>query len=63
MTWDVDKVEAAVAVEVVAVAPDAAAVAGRVAWAVPRRPDQAATACAPVVVTKYLTRQDSSAIR
>ncbi len=52
MTWDVDKVEAAVAVEVVAVAPDAAAVAGRVAWAVPRRPDQAAIACAPVVVTK-----------
>ena len=55
MTWDVDKVEAVVEA--------AAAVAGRVAWAVPRRPDQAATACAPVVVTKYLTKQDSRAIR
>jgi hypothetical protein len=57
MTWDVDKVEA------VAVVPDAAAVAGRAAWVAPRRLDQAAIACAPVVVTKCLTRQDSHAIR
>ncbi len=55
MTWDVDKVEAAVE-EAVAAVPDAVAVAGRVAWGVPRRPDQAATACAPVAVTKCLTR-------
>jgi hypothetical protein len=57
MTWDVDKVEAVVAVLAVAV------VAGRVAWVAPRRPDQAATVCAPVVVTKCLIRQDSHAIR
>jgi hypothetical protein len=57
MTWDVDKVEAVAAV------PDAAAVAVRAAWAVPRRLDQVAIACAPVVVTKCLTRQDSHAIR
>jgi hypothetical protein len=53
MTWDVDKV---VAVEAVVAVPDVAVVAGRVAWGVPRRPGQAATACAPVVVTKCLTR-------
>jgi hypothetical protein len=63
MTWDADKAEAAVAVEAVAAVPVAAAVAGRVAWGVPRQPDQVATACAPVAVTKYLTRQDSRAIR
>ena len=57
MTWDVDKVEAVAAV------PDAAAVVGRVAWVVPRRPDQAAIASAPVAATKCLTRQDSRAIR
>jgi hypothetical protein len=57
MTWDVDKVEVVVAV------PDAAAVVGRVVWEVPRQPGQAATAFAPVVVTKCLTRQDSRAIR
>ena len=57
MTWDVDEMEAVAAV------PDAVAVAGRVAWAVPRRPDQAATACAPVAVTKCPTRWDSHAIR
>jgi hypothetical protein len=56
MTWDVDRVEAAVAVEAVAAVLDAAAVVGRVAWGVPRRPDQAATACAPVAATKCLTR-------
>ena len=50
MTWDVDGEEA------VAVAPDAAAVAGQVAWVVPRRLDQAATASAPVAVTKCPTR-------
>ena len=57
MTWDVDKVEAMAAVL------DEAAVVGRVAWGVPRRPDQAATVCAPVVVTKCLIRRDSHAIR
>jgi hypothetical protein len=57
MTWDVDKVEAVAAVL------DEAAVVGRVAWGVLRRLDQAATACAPVVVTKCLTRRDSHAIR
>ena len=57
MTWDVDKAEAVAAV------PDAAAVEGRVAWVAPRRPGQAATASAPVAVTKCLTRQDSPAIR
>lgn len=51
--------------EVVAVAavPDAVAVVGRVAWVAPRRPDQAATACAPVAVIKCLTRWDSHVIR
>jgi hypothetical protein len=57
MTWDVEKVEAGAAV------PDAAAVVDRVAWVVPRRPDQAATVSAPVAATKCLTRQDSPAIR
>jgi hypothetical protein len=57
MIWDVDKVGA------VAAALDAAAVVGRVAWVVPRRPDQAATASAPIAVTKCLTRRDSHAIR
>ena len=57
MTWDVDKVEAVAAVL------DAAVVVGRVAWGVPRRLGQAATACAPVAATKCLTRQDSLAIR
>ena len=47
----------------VAVAPDAAAVAGRDAWVVPRRPGQAAAACAPTAVTKCLTRWDSHVIR
>ena len=57
MTWDVDEVE------VGAVVPDAVAVVGRVVWVVPRRPGQAATACAQVAVTKCLTRWDSHAIR
>ena len=57
MTWDADEAEAVVAV------PDAAPVVGRVAWVVPRRPGQAATAYAPVAVTKCLTRWDSHAIR
>jgi len=57
MTWYVDEVEA------VAVVPDAVAVAGRVAWVVPRRPGQAATVSALVAATKCLTRQDSHAIR
>jgi len=57
MTWDVDEVEAVAAV------PDAAAVVGRVAWGVPRRPGQAATACALVAAIKCLTRQDSHALR
>ena len=57
MTWDVDKVEVVVAV------PDAVAAVGRVAWEVLRRPGQAATASAPVVVTKCLTRWGSRAIR
>ena len=55
MTWDVDKVEAVAAIEVAAAVQDVVAVGGRVAWGVPRRPDQAATACAPIVVTKCLT--------
>jgi len=62
MTWDVDKVET-VAVEAVAAVLAVAAVVGRVAWGGPRRPDQAATACAPVAATKCLIRQDSPAIR
>ena len=57
MTWDVDKVEAVAAV------PGAVAVAGRVAWGVPKRPGRAATASAPVVATKCLTKRDSHAIR
>lgn len=57
MTWDVEKVEAVAAV------PVAVAAVGRVAWVVPRRPGQAATASAPVVVTKCPTRQDNHAIR
>jgi hypothetical protein len=55
-------VEAAV-VEAVAAVPDAVAVAGRVAWAVPRPPALAATVCAPIAVTKRLIRWDSHAIR
>ena len=43
--------------------PDAAEVAGRVVWAVPRRPGQAATASALVVVTECLTGWDNHAIR
>jgi hypothetical protein len=70
MIWDVDKVER-VAVEAVALRQaqdvaavlDAVAVAGRVAWGDPRRLAQAAAACAPVAVTKCLTRRDSRAIR
>ena len=50
MTWDVDKIEAVV------VAPDAAVVAGRVVWVVPKRLGQEATACALVAVTKCLIR-------
>lgn len=50
MTWDVEKIEVAAAVQ------DVVAVVGRVAWVAPRRPGQAATACAPIVVTKCLTR-------
>jgi hypothetical protein len=57
MTWYVDEVEAVAAV------PDAVAVAGRVAWGVPKRPGQAATVSALVAATKCLTRQDSHAIR
>jgi hypothetical protein len=57
MTWDVDKVEAVAAVLAVAV------VADRAVWVVPRQPGRAATASAPVAVTKCLTRQDSRAIR
>jgi hypothetical protein len=57
MTWDVDKVE------VVAAVLAAVAVVGRVAWVAPKRPDQAATASAPIVVTKCPTRRDSHAIR
>ncbi len=57
MTWDVDKVEA------VAGVPDAVAVVGQVAWGAPRRPGQAATVCAPVAVTKCLTRQGNPATR
>jgi len=63
MTWDLDRVEAAVAVEAAAAVLDAAAVVGRVAWVVPRQPGQAVTACAPVAVTKCLTRQGNPAIR
>ena len=36
---------------------------GRVAWGAARQPDQAATACAPVAVTRCLTRWDNHAIR
>jgi hypothetical protein len=50
MTWDVDEVEAVAAVLAVA------AVAVRAAWVVPRRPDQAATASAPVAATGRLTK-------
>ena len=57
MTWDVDEVEAVAAV------PDAVAVAGRVAWEVPKRLDQAATVSALVAATKCLTRQGNPAIR
>ena len=63
MKWDVDKVEAAVAVEAVAAVPDAVPDAGRVAWGGPRRPDQVAIASAPIAVTKCLTRWDSPATR
>jgi hypothetical protein len=56
MTWDVDKVEAVATIEVAAAVQDVVAVVGRVAWVVPRRPGQAATACVPIVVTKCLTR-------
>jgi hypothetical protein len=55
--------EAVAAVEAVVVVPVAAVVVGRVAWGVPRRPGQAATACVPIVVTRCLTRWDSHAIR
>ena len=55
MIWDVDKVER-LAVEAVAAVLAVAAVVGRVAWGDPRRPGQAVTACAPVAVTKCLTR-------
>ncbi|MBC8249108.1 MAG: hypothetical protein H8E90_05470 [Anaerolineales bacterium] len=56
---------AEVVAEVVAVAavPDAVAVVGRVVWAAPKRPGQAATACAPVAVTKCLIKWDSHATR
>jgi hypothetical protein len=57
MIWDVDKVE------VVAAVPDAVAVEDRVAWEAPKQPDQAATACALVAVTKCPTKRDSHAIR
>ncbi len=50
-------------VEAVAAVPDAVAVVGRVVWAAPKRPGQAATACAPVAVTKRPTRWDKHAIR
>jgi len=49
--------------EAVAAVPDAVAVAGRVAWVAPRPPDRAATACAPIAVTKRLIRWDNHAIR
>jgi hypothetical protein len=55
------KVEAVVEDAVVVL--DVVAVAGRVAWEVPRRPDLAATAYAPIAATKRLTRWDSHAIR
>ncbi len=42
---------------------DVAAVVGRVAWVVPRRPDLAATVSAPVAVTKCPIRWDSRVIR
>jgi len=42
---------------------DAAEVAGRVVWAVPRRPGQAATASALVAVKECLTGWDNRAIR
>jgi hypothetical protein len=57
VTWDVDKVAVVVAVRV------AVAAVGRVAWAVPKRPDRAATACAPVVVIRCLIRRDSHVTR
>jgi len=50
-------------VEAVAAVPDAVAVAGRVAWEVVRRPGQAATVCAPIVVTKRLIRWGNHAIK
>jgi len=55
--------EVVAALEAVAAVPDAVAVVGRVAWVAPRRPGQAATACAPVAVMKCPTRWDSHAIR
>jgi len=55
MRWDVDLV--------VVAGPDAAAVVGRVAWVVLRRLGQAATASAPVAVTRCLIRRDSRVIR
>jgi hypothetical protein len=57
VTWDVDKVAVVVAVRV------AVAAVGRAAWAVPKRPGQAATACAPVVATRCLIRRDSHVTR
>ena len=50
-------------VEAAAAVPDEVVAVGRVAWEVPRRPDQAATASAPVAATKRLTRWDNHAIR
>jgi hypothetical protein len=47
----------------VAAVPDSVAVAGRAVWVAPRRPDQAATACVPVVVTKRLIKWDSHVIK
>ena len=56
-------VEAVAAVEAEGVVPDAVAVAGRVAWEVPRRPGQAAAACAPIAVTKRLIRWGNHVIK
>jgi hypothetical protein len=56
-------VKAVAVVEAEVVVPDAVAVAGRVAWVVPRRPGQAAAACAPIAVTKRLIRWDNHATR
>jgi hypothetical protein len=56
-------VEAVAVVEAEVVVPDAVAVAGRAAWAAPKRPGQAVAACAPVAVTRHLIRWDSHAIR